>query len=122
MADVLILAREAELASSNVAYFVKAARWSAEFDAPAAMFYGLMRRGEPTRIDALLARPLKRLWAKLEEAKSRNLISLPLDDALRARLAALQQRYLSQPDHPYAQLLGTTEPQRRAERACLRDA
>jgi len=108
VADVLILAREAKLASSNVAYYVKARRWSAEFGAPAAMFYGLMRRGEPTRIDALLARPLVRLWAKLEEAKSRNLINLPLTDATRTQLAQLQQNYLARPEHPYARLLGTT--------------
>lgn len=108
VADVMILARETQLLSSKVAYYVKARRWSAEFGAPAAMFYGLMRRGEPTRIDALLAQSLARLWAKLEEAKSRNLINLPLDDALRTQLAQLQQGYLARPEHPYAQLLGTT--------------
>ena len=108
VADVMILAREARLLSSKVAYYVKARRWSAEFGAPAAMFYGLMRRGEPTRIDALLAQSLARLWAKLEEAKSRNLIALPLDDAARTQLAQLQQGYLARPEHPYAQLLGTT--------------
>ncbi|GAA1970923.1 hypothetical protein GCM10009776_37390 [Microbacterium deminutum] len=109
VADVLILARDADLISSKVAYFVKAARWSAEYDAPAALFYALMRRGEPTRIDALLARPLKRLLTKLEEATSSNIVDLPLTDALRDRLSALQQHYLASPDHPYAQLLGTTE-------------
>ncbi|GAA1980208.1 neuraminidase-like domain-containing protein [Microbacterium pumilum] len=109
VADVLILAREAELASSKVAYFVKAARWSAEYDAPAALFYGLMRRGEPTRIDALLARPLKRLLTRLEEATSRNIVDLPVTDALRDRLSRLQQGYLSNPAHPYAKLLGTTK-------------
>lgn len=108
VADVLILAREAKLASSNVAYYVKARRWSAEFDAPAAIFYGLMRRGEPTRIDALLARPLARLWAKLEEAKSRNLINLPLTDGMQTQLAQLQQGYLARPENPLASVLGTT--------------
>ena len=108
VADVLILAREAKLAASNVAYYVKARRWSATYNTPAPLFYGLMRRGEPARIDALLARPLARLWNKLEEAKARNIIALPLNNATRQQLAQLQQSYLSRPEHPHAQLLGTT--------------
>ena len=115
VADVLILAREARLAGANVAYYVKARRWADRFEAPAAtfealaaMFYGLMRRSESTRIDALLARPLARLWERLEEARSRNLISLQLNAATRAQLAEIQQRYLAHADHPYARLLGTT--------------
>ncbi len=108
VADVLILAREAHLASSTVAFYVKAQRWAAEFGAPPALFYALMRRGEPTRIDALLARPLARLWAQLEEAKSRNLVNLPLDETTRTQLAQLQQTYLARPENPYAHLMGTT--------------
>ena len=107
-ADVLILAREAKLSASNVAYYVKARRWSATYGAPAELYYALMRRAEPTRIDALWARPLAQLWARLEEARSRNVISLPLTAALRSQLAQLQQSYLAQPEHPYAHLLGTT--------------
>ncbi len=108
VADVLILAREARLASSRVAYYLKAQRWSNEYGPPPALFYGLLRCGEPTRIDALLARPLARLWTNLAEAQSRNLIDLQLTDALRAQLAKLQQAYLSRPEHPHARLLGTT--------------
>ena len=108
VADVLILARQAKLVNSSVAYYVKAQRWSAEFEAPAALFYGLLRRNQPTRVDALLARPLARLWAALEEAKAQNLIKLPLTDALRTQLADIQQRYLAKPEHPYTQLLNTT--------------
>ena len=107
-ADVLILAREANLSASNVAYYVKARRWSATYGVPAELFYALMRRAEPTRIDALWARPLAQLWSRLEEARSRNVISLPLTTALRSQLAQLQQSYLAQPEHPYARLLGTT--------------
>jgi hypothetical protein len=107
-ADVMILSRQTGLANSNVAYYIKAQRWSADFEAPAALFYGLLRRNQPTRLDALLARPLTRLWAALEEAKAQNIIDLPLIDALRTQLAGIQQGYLARPEHPYAQLLNTT--------------
>lgn len=108
VSDVLILAREAGLAISKVAYYVKARRWSATFGLPTALFYGLLRGGEPTRIDALLARPLERLWARLQEAKSRNFIGLALSLNLRGQLAQVQQGYLARPEHPYAKLLQTT--------------
>lgn len=106
--DILILAREARVPNSRVAYYVKARRQAAAFDAPAEAFYGLMRRNQPVRIDALLARPLSKLWSALREANAQNIINLPLDAPLRKRLAEIQQRYLAQPQHPYARLLGTT--------------
>ena len=106
--DVLILAREARLPNSSVAHYVKARRWSADLDAPTALFYGLMRRNQPVRLDALLARPLSRLWTALEEARSQNIINLPLSAALRSRLSEIQQRYLARPGHPHAKLLATT--------------
>lgn len=108
LADVLILARESELANSSVAYYVKARRWSAELDLPPAVFYALLRRNHPTRLDALFARPLSVLWSALEAANGQNVINLPLNDALRARLNAAQRRYLAQPKHSYNQLLQTT--------------
>src|SRR6187402_2994051 len=107
-ADVLILARDAKLPSSSVAYYVKAQRWASELNAPAALFYGLMRRNQPTRSGALLTRPLRRLWSALEEANAQNIIQLPLDAELRTRLADIQQHYLAQPEHPHTQLLNTT--------------
>jgi Salmonella virulence plasmid 28.1kDa A protein len=106
--DVLILARQTKVASSKVAYYVKARRWSAQYGAPAPVFYGLLRRGEPTRIDALLARPLARLWNRLREAADRNLIDVPLTDATRDQLARVQRAYLARPGHPYPRLLATT--------------
>lgn len=106
--DVLILARQAGVATSKAAWYVKARRWAATLGLPAALFYGLLRGGAPTRIDALLARPLARLWAQLQEASSRNVIGLALSLDLRGQLAQVQQGYLSKPEHPYAQLLATT--------------
>jgi hypothetical protein len=106
--DILILAREARLPNSRVAYYVKARRQAGEFDAPAEVFYGLMRRNQPVRLDALLVRPLVKLLGALREANDQNIINLPLDAALRSRLAEIQQGYLTQPKHPHARLLGTT--------------
>ncbi|MFH0344526.1 MAG: neuraminidase-like domain-containing protein [Chromatiales bacterium] len=107
-ADILILAREAKLRASLVAHYVKAQRWQATYNAPAAAFYALLRRGESTQIDAVLARPLIAIWSALVEAKRANIINLTLDHTTRAELAELQQRYLARPDHPYAHLVGTT--------------
>ncbi len=106
--DVLILAREAKQVNSNVASYIKAQRWATEFAASAALFYGLLRRNQPTRLDALLARPLSRLWAALTEAKAQNIVNLPLTDALHTQLSAIQQAYLTRSGHPYTQLLNTT--------------
>jgi hypothetical protein len=108
VADILILARQVKQANSSVAYYVKARRWAKELNAPAALFYGLLRRDQPSRLDALLARPLSALWKEIEAANSQNLINLPLNDALCTRLAEIQQGYLTQPAHPYSRLLGTT--------------
>ncbi len=106
--DVLIAARGAALRPSLVAYYVKARVWADRYDLPAAVFYAWMRRGESTRIDALVASPLRHLWASLGEARAGNVIGLALDQELRARVAAFQQRFLAQPAHPYARLLATT--------------
>jgi hypothetical protein len=106
--DVLILAREARVAAARAACYVKARRWSVALGVPQAVFYGLLRGGAPTRLDALLARPLAGLWALLLQARARNRIGLELVPKLRAQLAQVQQAYLATPAHPYAQLLGTT--------------
>lgn len=108
VADVRILARDSGLPNSSVAYYLKARRWAGELDAPPAVFYGLLRQHQPSRKDALLARPFPRLWDALKQAGAQNLINLPLDEALRARLMGIQQSYLARPDHPYRRLLRTT--------------
>jgi hypothetical protein len=108
VADVLILARDAGLRASLVAYYVKARRWAAEFGAPAGLFYALMRRGESLRIDELLARPLAGLWQTLQVARRNNIVNLPLDEATRTELAQLQLAFLNEPDHPLSMMLDTT--------------
>ncbi|HKO41664.1 MAG TPA: neuraminidase-like domain-containing protein [Pyrinomonadaceae bacterium] len=108
VADVHILARDSKLPTSNVAYFLKAQRWSNELNLPPAVFYGLLRQHLPPRKDALFAQPFSRLWKKLQWANSQNFINVVLDDSLQNRLSEIQLRYLSQPDHPYRQLLETT--------------
>ena len=105
---ILILARDVGLRSSLVAYFVKAQRWAADYRYRADALYALMRRGESTRIDALLARPLASLWAVLVQAKQNRVIDAPLDSAARKDLAAFQQRYLAKPDLAFGRLLDTT--------------
>jgi len=106
--DVLILAREAQLANSKVAYYIKARRWSTAFGLPTAMFYGLLRGGEPTRNRCLVGAPAsRRLWARLEEATSRNFISLALSTSQRSQLARVQQIYLAARSS-VCELLGTT--------------
>jgi hypothetical protein len=108
VADVIILARESELSNGSVAYYIKSRRWATELNAPPAIFYGLLRQGQPARMDALFARPFSRLWRALEIAKAQNVINLTLDDQLRGRLAQIQQNYLARPDHPFRRLLQTT--------------
>ena len=107
-ADVLILARASEAPNGSVAHYVKSRRWATELDASPAMFFGLLRQRQPARLDALFARTFSRLWKALENAKAQNVINLALDDALRSRLAAIQQNYLARPDHPFRRLLQTT--------------
>lgn len=109
LSDVLMLARDSGVPSSTVAYEVKARRWAQEVGETPALFYGLLRQGAPLRLDAVLARPVSRLLVQLEQANRLNIVDLPVTEALRARLVDLQERYLLRPEHPYRQLLDSTD-------------
>ncbi|HEB92098.1 MAG TPA: hypothetical protein ENI94_01195 [Gammaproteobacteria bacterium] len=106
--DVLLLARQVNLTNTRVAFYVKANRWAADLELPAQVFFGLLRESATLRLDALFASPFTTLWAGLEQAHARNIISIPLDELLKVKLFDTQKAYLAHPEHPYSQLLQTT--------------
>jgi len=91
-----------------VAYYIKARRWSTAFGLPTAMFLWTAARRRAHAHRCLVGAPALAPVGQAGRSHIAQLISLALSTSQRSQLARVQQSYLARPDHPYAQLLGTT--------------
>lgn len=87
--DIRFLSGETSIAALHIAYLAVAARDARETSVPAEAFYGMFRKGLPSRLSALLVQSPQAQRRALEAALAENIIP----ETLQAQLDAILSRF-----------------------------